>query len=275
MTEMAGAQRQVVPVKVWQPQPREPFSLKTLFDWLLWPVLDRLIKPRYTDRVLPPWLLRLPRQLTLSRWDLVPLPVLLAWACVAFQPGWAIALFALTLLSVCTDFVDGTLARYTDNVTDWGGLWDPFMDKVSSASMYASWLWILHVFMLRAFWPAAIGIALRIMFDVALALVGAIEDWFDLSPRAGLKGKCKAVSDVLAVKCGFVGGIVYAAHASGAAWTVAGLAFLGLAVVFAPASVSEHVTNLLRHRTWAEVWALRRNVTWRALARVVRRNHAA
>lgn len=69
-----------------------------------------------------------PNAITLSRLVLVP-PI--AW--LVYHGGPVHWLLALVLLVLVTDFLDGFVARRTGQISEWGKVLDPLVDKVAAA----------------------------------------------------------------------------------------------------------------------------------------------
>ena len=65
-----------------------------------------------------------PNTITLIRFILIPFVYLLL---KGHQFDWALMLF---VIAVCTDFIDGTMARTRDQITDTGKIIDPVADKL-------------------------------------------------------------------------------------------------------------------------------------------------
>jgi CDP-diacylglycerol--glycerol-3-phosphate 3-phosphatidyltransferase len=96
---------------------------------------------RFIDRLIAKtWLLAFPRwikpnHLTIVRLLLVPaVLVLLHYE----RRGWALAVF---IVGLCTDFIDGAMARTRDQTSTFGIYADPVADKLLVASVLAWWVW--------------------------------------------------------------------------------------------------------------------------------------
>jgi len=87
------------------------------------------------------WLLAFPRwikpnHLTVVRLLLVPVVVVLL---VLEHRGWAFAIF---IVAMCTDFIDGAMARTRDQISTFGIYADPIADKLLVASVLGWWVWL-------------------------------------------------------------------------------------------------------------------------------------
>lgn len=92
---------------------------------------------RYTDKLVAVTLLWLfprwirPNHLTFLRFALIPVVLALLQRDLR---GWALGVF---LVAVCTDFIDGAMARTRDQITVLGTYIDPVADKLLIASVLA------------------------------------------------------------------------------------------------------------------------------------------
>jgi CDP-diacylglycerol--glycerol-3-phosphate 3-phosphatidyltransferase len=99
------------------------------------------VRPHGMDRLIArTWLLAFPRwikpnHLTVVRLLLVPTVFLLLYF---ERRGWALAMF---VVGMCTDFIDGAMARSRDQSTTFGVYADPVADKLLVASVLAWWVW--------------------------------------------------------------------------------------------------------------------------------------
>lgn len=71
--------------------------------------------------------MNLPNKITLIRIFLIPVVIFFFMA--DFIPYGKLVAFIIYVLAACTDFVDGMIARRTNQVTDLGKLLDPIADK--------------------------------------------------------------------------------------------------------------------------------------------------
>jgi CDP-diacylglycerol--glycerol-3-phosphate 3-phosphatidyltransferase len=106
---------------------------------------------------------QIPNWLTLFRIGLVPLLVVLL---IDPSPGMVRMAFAVFIVAVATDFIDGALARRLNAITDFGKLLDPLADKLlvmAALVMLATqrtqeygdaWVpgWLVVVVLAREFW---------------------------------------------------------------------------------------------------------------------------
>ncbi len=96
---------------------------------------------RFIDRLIAKtWLLAFPRwikpnHLTVLRLLLVPAVLLLLYY---EHRGWALAVF---IVAMCTDFIDGAMARTRDQASTFGVYADPIADKLLVASVLVWWVW--------------------------------------------------------------------------------------------------------------------------------------
>lgn len=84
--------------------------------------------------------MNLPNKITLIRIFLIPLVIFFYMA--NFIPYGKLVAFIIYVIAVCTDFVDGMIARKTNQVTDLGKLLDPIADKclvMATLILIVSW----------------------------------------------------------------------------------------------------------------------------------------
>lgn len=99
------------------------------------------VRHRFIDRLIAKtWLLAFPRwikpnHLTILRLLLVPAVFLLLYY---GHRGWALAAF---VVAMCTDFIDGAMARTRGQTTTFGVYADPVADKLLVASVLVWWVW--------------------------------------------------------------------------------------------------------------------------------------
>jgi CDP-diacylglycerol--glycerol-3-phosphate 3-phosphatidyltransferase len=84
-------------------------------------IIDRLLSRTFL-RLLPKWVT--PNHITNFRFLTIPFVILLT---SIEQYEWGMLLFAVSAFS---DALDGALARTTDQITDWGKMFDPLADKI-------------------------------------------------------------------------------------------------------------------------------------------------
>jgi len=104
-----------------------------------------------------------PNTVTLIRFIMVPFVYLLL---KGQQFDWALVLF---IIAICTDFIDGTMARTRDQITDTGKVIDPIADK----------LLILSVLLFLGFELLIVKIFVAfIVFEIIAVLFGS---WFSFA----------------------------------------------------------------------------------------------
>lgn len=115
---------------------------------------------RFTDRLVEKtWLWAFPRgvrpnHLTVVRFILIPVVLVLLYY---HYRWWALGVFAA---AVCTDFIDGAMARTRDQITSIGTLMDPVADKLLVGSVLA---WIGHHYLVVQIILAFIALELVLM----------------------------------------------------------------------------------------------------------------
>lgn len=135
-----------------------------------------------------------PNTVTLIRFILVPFVYLLL---KSGQFDWALILF---IVAVCTDFIDGTMARTRDQITDTGKIIDPIADK----------LLILAVLLFIGFKFIIVRIFVAfIVFELFAVLFGS---WFSFAigkpMGANVFGKIKLVLQAVSVSLFLLGMLV-------------------------------------------------------------------
>lgn len=106
----------------------------------------------------------IPNVLTLFRLVLtIPITVLI------FQDGPLLWIMGLVVFAVATDYFDGRVARWSDTVSDWGKVLDPFVDKVAAGLVVTALtmrgslpLWFLAAIVIRDLSIFAGGAIIRI-----------------------------------------------------------------------------------------------------------------
>jgi cardiolipin synthase len=161
-----------------------------------------------------------PNHITILRLLLTPVTV---WLVYARQYDVAIPFF---LLVAFTDAVDGSLARVTDRVTEWGMVWDPVADKILIVA-------IALVLLFRHFSPE---VAVVIFGLEAAFLVGGYY-WKrkGLIVSANVWGKFKMITQVLGIAL-----FLLFLDTGFAPLVPASYAAFGLATVFALISLFRH-----------------------------------
>lgn len=126
-----------------------------------------------------------PNQLTFLRIVLTPI-VFFFILVQSYQLG-----ISLFILAALTDAMDGSLARTTQKITNFGKLFDPLADKLLIGSMV-----LLLMFQYFNLWLAVAVLGLEIIFIVS-ALVAKAK--FKTVRAANVWGKVKMISQVIAV----------------------------------------------------------------------------
>jgi CDP-diacylglycerol--glycerol-3-phosphate 3-phosphatidyltransferase len=106
----------------------------------------------------------IPNVLTLFRLVLtIPITVLI------FQDGPLLWIMGLVVFAVATDYFDGRVARWSDTVSDWGKVLDPFVDKVAAGLVVTALtmrgslpLWFLAAIVVRDLSIFAGGAIIRV-----------------------------------------------------------------------------------------------------------------
>jgi CDP-diacylglycerol--glycerol-3-phosphate 3-phosphatidyltransferase len=123
---------------------------------------------QFTDRLVEKTWLRLfprsvrPNQVTVARFILIPVVLVLLYY---DQRWWALGVF---VLAVCTDFIDGAMARTRDQITQVGTYIDPIADKLLIGAVLAWVGWeylvvkIMVVFILIELVTSAVGVSVYV-----------------------------------------------------------------------------------------------------------------
>lgn len=130
--------------------------------------------------------LNLPTALTLSRIILIPIFIFIVYQ----HPFWGAAVFSIASL---TDFLDGYLARRSNQITKFGIILDPLADKFLVISAL-----VVLVDMGRLSAWIAIIIIVREFFVTGLRVV-ALSKNIVISAEMG--GKLKTASQIIAILC--------------------------------------------------------------------------
>lgn len=100
----------------------------------------------------------LPNLLTVVRILLVPVFLVLLVGQGGVDPTWRVWAFVVFILAMFTDWIDGTLARRWNMITDFGKIADPIADKaLMAAALIGLWvvgtlpLWVPIVILVREF----------------------------------------------------------------------------------------------------------------------------
>lgn len=123
---------------------------------------------QFTDRLVEKTWLRLfprsvrPNQVTVARFILIPVVLVLLYY---DYPWWAFGVF---FLAICTDFIDGAMARTRDQITQLGTYIDPIADKLLIGGVLAWVGWeylvvrIMVVFVILELVMSAIGVSVYV-----------------------------------------------------------------------------------------------------------------
>ncbi len=142
---------------------------------------DRLMA-RTLFKIVPEYIK--PNHITILRLILIPAILTLLWFEKYFS-GLLLFLFAAV-----TDFLDGSLARVRNQITEWGKVYDPLVDKLLICLTIAVLL-IRHV----DFWSMTVVIIVEVLI-IAAAMV---KKWRGLAVQSNLWGKIKMNLQVLGV----------------------------------------------------------------------------
>lgn len=229
-----------------------PFSFARVFERPIWLVLRATLpRTKLPDGSYPDWVRTLPNRITQIRW-MTPVPVAGFVGTVMTQrPRLAALMLCFIVALQFTDALDGAVARFIKEESDWGRRWDPLIDKYTTAWLFGGWLWLASKFTpAPVFWILASLVAARASMDLALAMIARSEQRRGLQPKAGLWGKIKAGFDALAVLAGYIGALGFAIpgsvslHHDGLSVMSGGAVLLFVACMFAPLSIREHWRNL-------------------------------
>jgi len=132
-------------------------------------------------------------KITLSRVALIP--VFLVFLYADFKGSHIVAMIVF-IIAALTDIADGVIARWTNQVTDFGKFMDPLADKIL---VVAAMLWFVEQGVLPA-WLALIVIVREFMVT-ALRLV-AIDNGRVIA--AAISGKVKTVVTIICLSTLFV-----------------------------------------------------------------------
>ena len=181
----------------------------------------------------------IPNALTTLRIVAVPF---FGWALLtggAQSPGWRWVAWALFVLAMVTDKIDGDLARKHDLVTDFGKIADPIADKALTGMAFVGlslvgelWWWVTALVLLREW-----GITLMRLWLVRTGVV----------LPAGQGGKLKTVVQTLAL-----GLLVVPLRMFGGRWDPVGeglwwvaITLMGIAVALTVVTGADYVRQTL------------------------------
>ena len=165
----------------------------------------------------------LPNLLTVVRILLVPVFLVLLVGQGGVDPAWRVGAFVVFIVAMFTDWIDGTLARRWNMITDFGKIADPIADKaLMAAALIGLWvvgtlpLWVPVIILVREF-----GITV---------LRFVIIRWVVLPASKG--GKLKTVLQTLAIGLMLLGTPVLVwVPALFVAWTVVAWIAMSAAIV--------------------------------------------
>ncbi len=125
--------------------------------------LQGLLRVSTSDGILEEGLqLNLPNIVTLMRFTLIPIYLVIFFSDLPYRIQWA---FAVLLLAGITDVIDGYLARRHSQVTQLGIMLDPLADKLMMLAVFLSLLISQRISI-----PAAVAIFLR---DLGMIIASA------------------------------------------------------------------------------------------------------
>lgn len=194
---------------------------------------------QFTDNLIGKTWLRLfpysvrPNHLTILRFILTPVVLVLLY--LEYR-GWAFGVF---VLAVCTDFLDGAMARTRDQITKLGMIIDPLADKLLIGAVLA-WIGYENNWQFAGidFLNVAVPIILAfIVLEIVLLAIGiGTARPGDRVRPANVFGKSKMVVQSLAVILFLIGGIFNLEDL-----LTVSLYMLWVAIVFALLSGSRHI----------------------------------
>jgi CDP-diacylglycerol--glycerol-3-phosphate 3-phosphatidyltransferase len=190
-----------------------------------------------------------PNALTTLRLVMVPF---FGWALLhdgGESTTWRWVAFALFVLAMITDKIDGDIARKHNLVTNFGKIADPIADKAMTGMAFVG-LAVISDFLPAWLWWTITAVVLVREWAVTLARLSIAKD---VVMPAKQSGKVKTVMQVVALS-GFVAPF---GHLTGA-WDVPGdllwwasAVALGVAVVLTITSGVEFARDVVRHRRGA------------------------
>ena len=170
--------------------------------WLILPFIPRFVTPNH---------------ITILRFALTPFVV---WALATSNSMWTLYFFVAV---ASTDFIDGSLARVRNQITEWGMLYDPFADKI-----LISLVAVVVVVKVVGWWLAL----LLIFFELTIIFGGITRKHSGKIVVANPWGKSKMIAQCTGIT------LLIFAMVTGAPWAVAwGTAILLIAVGLAIGSI--------------------------------------
>ena len=187
-----------------------------------------------------------PNALTTLRIVMVPF---FGWALLhdgGHHQGWRWVAYALFVVAMITDKIDGDLARKHDLITDFGKIADPIADKAMTGMAFIG-LAIIHDFMPAWLWWTITVIVLVREWGVTFARLSIARE---IVMPAKQSGKIKTLTQVFALG-GFVApfGLITGplALAGDLVWWLAAV-LLAAAVVLTITSGLDFARDVVRHR---------------------------
>jgi len=190
-----------------------------------------------------------PNALTTLRLVMVPF---FGWALLHDGGGstrWRWVAFALFVLAMITDKIDGDIARKHNLITNFGKIADPIADKAMTGMAFVG-LAVIHDFLPAWLWWTITVVVLTREWAVTLARLSIAKD---VVMPAKQSGKVKTVMQVVALS-GFVapfGHLTGALDAPGELLWWASAVALGVAVLLTITSGVEFARDVVRHRRGA------------------------
>ena len=194
---------------------------------------------RFTDRLVEKTWLRLfprcvrPNHLTVARFLLTPVVLVLLYY---DHRWWGLGVF---VAAICTDFIDGTMARTRDQITPLGTLMDPVADKLLVGAVLA---WVGYDYLV-----VQIILAVIVLELVLMAVGASITLRRNEVRSANAFGKTKMVVQSLALLSFLLFGILDLKH-----WITVSVYMLWAALALAVLSGSAQIRGMLAHKRTTE-----------------------
>ena len=194
---------------------------------------------RFTDRLVEKTWLRLfprcvrPNHLTVARFLLTPVVLVLLYY---DHRWWGLGVF---VAAICTDFIDGTMARTRDQITPLGTLMDPVADKLLVGAVLA---WVGYDYLV-----VQIILAVIVLELVLMAVGASITLRRNEVRAANAFGKTKMVVQSLALLSFLLFGILDLKH-----WITVSVYMLWAALALAVLSGSAQIRGMLAHKRTTE-----------------------
>ena len=190
---------------------------------------------RFTDTLVAKTLLGLfpryvrPNHLTVARFVLIPVVLVLLYY---HYRWWSLGVFAV---AICTDFIDGAMARTRDQITRLGTMLDPLADKLLVGAVLA---WVGHHYLVVQIMLAFIALELIVSAVGTSVLIRTRQ-----IRSANVFGKSKMVLQSLALLLFLLFGILDLKN-----WITVSVYMLWLALALALMSGGRHVYDMIRRR---------------------------